>query len=239
MMTSRLNQFVKLSANPSNVMSKPVLGGMTNESVGTRFDHGLLGGDGHRRREGGAEHVDGVETQRHPRIDEQNAQPEEKGASARDGGGRNLKRQPHAEEDAERDQANEDRVRSFILVPGASTQAFERPDIHTRFHHSPDEEAGHQDTQQHRLVSEKRLHHYPPASAFPWLTQSEAPGVAFCPRNRFNWAACSCTWRMLYSCNSKKLTACPFAQGYSTAWRACSSVSARSRVWHFWRVDAR
>src|SRR5438045_3435332 len=78
---------------------KAGIGGMTNEPVGTRFDHGLLGGDGHRRREGGAEHVDGVETQRDPRVDEQNAQPEEKCASARDGGGRNLKRQQRAEED--------------------------------------------------------------------------------------------------------------------------------------------
>ena len=32
---------------------------------------------------------------------------------------------------------------------------------------------------------------YPPTSAFPWLTQSEAPELPFCPRNRFNWAACS------------------------------------------------
>src|SRR6266700_7111146 len=134
------------------------IGGMPNESVGTRFDHGLLGGDGHLRREGGAQHVDGVETQRDPRVDEQDAQPEEKGASARDGGGRNPKRQPRAEEDAERDQANEDCMRSFILAPGASTEAFARPDIHARFHYSPDEKAGQQDTQKHRLVSEKRLH---------------------------------------------------------------------------------
>src|SRR5437588_9395882 len=134
------------------------IGGMTNESVGTRLDHGLLGGDGHRRREGGAEHAYRVETERDPRVDEQNAQPEEKGASARDGGGRNLKRHQRAEEDAEGDQANEDRMRSFILAPGASTEAFERPDIHARFHHSPDEKADQQDTQQYRLVSEKRLH---------------------------------------------------------------------------------
>jgi hypothetical protein len=134
------------------------IGGMTNESIGTRFDHGLLRGDGHRRREGGAEYVDGVETEHGPRVDEQNTQPEEKYANARDGGGRDLKRQQRAEEDAERDQANEDRMRSFILAPGASMEAFERSDIHDRFHHSPDEKADHQDTQQHRLLSEKRLH---------------------------------------------------------------------------------
>ena len=143
---------------PEQRDEKAGIGGMTNEPVGTRFDHGLLGGDGHRRREGGAEHVDGVETQRDPRVDEQNAQPEEKCASARDGGGRNPKRQQRAEEDAERDQANEDRMRSFILAPGASTEAFERPDIHARFHHSPDEKAGQQDTQKQKIMSEKRLH---------------------------------------------------------------------------------
>ena len=143
---------------PEQRDEKAGIGGMTNEPVGTRFDHGLLGGDGHRRREGGAEHVDGVETQRHPRVDEQNAQPEEKYASARDGGGRHRKRQPRAEEDAERDQANEDHMRSFILEPGASTEAFERPDIHARFHHSPDEKAGQQDTQKQKIMSEKRLH---------------------------------------------------------------------------------
>ena len=38
------------------------LGGMPNESVGARFDHGLLGCDGHRRREEGTEHGNGVET---------------------------------------------------------------------------------------------------------------------------------------------------------------------------------
>jgi hypothetical protein len=37
----------------------------------------------------------------------------------------------------------------------------------------------------------------PPSSAFTWLTQSEASAIPFCPRNRFNWAACSCTWRRL------------------------------------------
>jgi hypothetical protein len=68
------------------------IGGMTNESVGTRFDHGLLGCDCHRRREGGAEHVDCVETQRDPHIDQKNAQPEEDFASARDGGSRNRKK---------------------------------------------------------------------------------------------------------------------------------------------------
>ena len=97
--------------------------------------------------------MDGVETEHDPRVDEQNAQPEEKCASARDGGGRNPKRQQQTEEDAERDQANEDCTRSFILAPGTSTEAFERPDIHARFHHSPDEKADQQDTQQHRLVS--------------------------------------------------------------------------------------
>ncbi len=148
----------KAESKPEQRDEQAGIGGMTNESVRTRFDHGLLRGDGHRRREEGAEHVDGVETERDPRVDEQNTQPEEEYASARDGGGRNLKRQPHAEEAAERDQANEDRMRSFILALGASTEAFARPDIHVRFHHSPDENADQQDTQQHRLVSEKRLH---------------------------------------------------------------------------------
>jgi hypothetical protein len=117
------------------------IGGMTNESIGTRFDHGLLGCDGHCRREESTEHVDGVETERDPRVDEQDAQPEEKYASARDGGGRNRKRQQRAEEDAEYDQANEERMRSFILALSASTEAFMRSDIHARFHHSPDEKA--------------------------------------------------------------------------------------------------
>ena len=49
-------------------------------------------------------------------------------------------------------------MRSSIMAPGASTEAFARSDIHACFHHSPDEKAGQQDTQQHRLVSEKRLH---------------------------------------------------------------------------------
>jgi hypothetical protein len=102
--------------------------------------------------------VDGVETERDPRVDEQNAQPEEKCASARDGGGRNLKRHQRAEEDAERDQANEDRTRSFIFTSGTSTEAFERHYIHARFQYSPDEKVDRQDIQQHRLVSEKRLH---------------------------------------------------------------------------------
>jgi hypothetical protein len=102
--------------------------------------------------------VDGVETQRNPHVDQQNAQPEKKWASIRDGGGGNRKRQQRADEDAEREHANEDQPRTFILTPGTSTEAVARPDIHNRFHHAPDEQAGHQDTQQHRLVSEKRLH---------------------------------------------------------------------------------
>lgn len=137
---------------------KAGIGGMTNESVGTRFDHGLIGCDCHRGREGGAEYVDGVETERDPRVDQQHAQPEEEYASTRDGGGRNLKSQQRAEEDAERDQANEDRMRSFILAPGASTEAFERSDIRACLHHSPDEKAGQQDAQQQKIMSEKRLH---------------------------------------------------------------------------------
>ena len=49
-------------------------------------------------------------------------------------------------------------MRSFILKRSSSTQAPERPDIHDRFHHSPDEKACHQDAEIERIVSEKLLH---------------------------------------------------------------------------------
>ncbi|GHO69697.1 hypothetical protein KSC_085890 [Ktedonobacter sp. SOSP1-52] len=49
-------------------------------------------------------------------------------------------------------------MRSFILALGASTETFERSDIHARFHHSPDEKARYQDTEIERILSEKRLH---------------------------------------------------------------------------------
>src|SRR5947207_15283329 len=67
---------------------KTGIGGMTNEAVGTCFDHGLLGGDGDCRREEGPEHVDGVETERDRCVVELYAQPEEKGARASTRGGR-------------------------------------------------------------------------------------------------------------------------------------------------------
>jgi len=123
------------------------IGGMTNEAVGTRFDQGLLGCDCHRRREGGTEHVDRVETERDPRVDQQNAQPEEECASARDGGGRNRQSQQCTESRAEPDRPSDDHQRSFILALGASTEAFALPDLHDRFNHDPDEKADQQDTQ--------------------------------------------------------------------------------------------
>ena len=136
-----------VESKPEQRDEKAGIGGMTNESVGTRFDHGLLGSDGHCCREEGTEHVDSVETQHNPRVDEQDAQPEEKCSITRDGGGGNRKRQQRAEKDTKHDQANEDRMRSFILALGASTEAFMRPDIHACFHYSPDEKADQQDTQ--------------------------------------------------------------------------------------------
>ena len=139
--------------------------GMPNEAVGTRFDHGLLGCDCNRRREEDTKHGNGVEPQCDPRIHQENAQPEEDVGCIGDGGGRNLKSQPYAEEETEHDQAKEDHMRSFILTLGTSTETFERPDIHARFHHFPDEKTSHQDTQQQTIMNEKRLHIPHP---FPW-----------------------------------------------------------------------
>jgi len=129
------------------------IGGMPNESVGARFDHGLLGCDGHRQHEEGTEGGDGVETECDPRVHQENAQPEEEHAGTGDGGARNLRSQQHAEEETDHDQAKEDHVRPFILGPGASTETFEGPDLYTRFHHSPDEKAHQQDTEIQQIVS--------------------------------------------------------------------------------------
>src|SRR6266700_2188554 len=56
----------RAESKPKQGDEKTGIGGMPNEPVGTRFDHGLLGGDGHRRCEGGAEHAYRVETERDP-----------------------------------------------------------------------------------------------------------------------------------------------------------------------------
>src|SRR5262249_9525913 len=131
---------------------------MPNESVGTRFDYSLLGGDGHRRREEGTEYDDSVETQCGPHADQENTQPEEKNAGTGHGQALNLKSQQHTEESTKHDQAKEDHVRSFILALDASTETFECPDIHARFHRSPDEKARQPDTKVQQIMSEKRLH---------------------------------------------------------------------------------
>src|SRR6266496_3642178 len=144
---------------------------MPNEAVGTRFDHGLLGCDCHRGREGGAEHVDGVETERDPRVDQQHAQPEEENARTRDGGGRNFQSQQHAEGVAEQDHPMEDHARSFILAQNVGTEAFALPDPHAHFHYGPDEITDYQGTQKQRIMSEKRLHVPRPffsCVSFPW-----------------------------------------------------------------------
>ena len=59
--------------------------------------------------------------------------------------------------------------------------------------------------------------------------------MACCPRNRFNWAACSCTWRMVYKRSSKKLIGSSPTQGKSTCWCACSSDNPAIAAWHFLR----
>jgi hypothetical protein len=57
-------------------------------------------------------------------------------------------------------------VRSFILPLRISTETFERPDIDDCFHHSPDENARHQDSETERILSEKRLHVLHPLLVF-------------------------------------------------------------------------
>jgi hypothetical protein len=49
-------------------------------------------------------------------------------------------------------------MRSLILALDASAQTFERPDIHARFQHSPDEQARQPDTKIQPIMREKRLH---------------------------------------------------------------------------------
>ena len=65
-------------------------------------------------------------------------------------------------------------MRSFILKLRTSTETLERPDIHARFHHSPDEKARHQDTKIEWILSEKRLHVAHPLLWNSWIQPCDA-----------------------------------------------------------------